>query len=101
MKYSTGRGTKVRHSTAMEWEEWEKKKRHPTIGDGVVIGAGATILGPINVGRGARIGAGSVVVKAVPAGATIVGVPGRIAGAERTRRPAADLEHGRLPDPVW
>ena len=78
----------------------EKKKRHPTIGDRVVIGAGATILGPINVGRGARIGAGSVVVKAVPAGATIVGVPGRIAGAERPRSHAADLEHGRLPDPV-
>ena len=78
----------------------EKKKRHPTIGDGVVIGAGATILGPINVGRGARIGAGSVVVKAVPAGATIVGVPGRIAGAESTGSHAADLEHGRLPDPV-
>ena len=77
----------------------EKTKRHPTIGDGVVVGTGATILGPIAVGEGARIGAGSVVVKPVPAGATIVGVPGRIAGAER-RRPGVDLQHGQLPDPI-
>ena len=78
----------------------EKTKRHPTIGNGVVIGAGATILGPIAVGDDARIGAGSVVVKPVPAGATIVGVPGRMAGPKRSEKPGADLEHGRLPDPV-
>jgi serine O-acetyltransferase len=78
----------------------EKTKRHPTIGDNVVIGAGATILGPITVGDSALIGAGSVVIKPVPAGATIVGVPGRIAGPKYSKRPKADLEHGRLPDPV-
>jgi serine O-acetyltransferase len=77
----------------------EKTKRHPTIGNGVIVGTGATILGPINIGDGARIGAGSVVVKPVPPGATIVGVPGRIAGADR-RRPGVDLQHGQLPDPV-
>ena len=78
----------------------EKKKRHPTIGNNVVIGAGATILGPIAVGDNARIGAGSVVVKPVPGGATIVGVPGRMAGLKRSGTPETDLEHGRLPDPV-
>jgi len=78
----------------------EKKKRHPTIGNNVVIGAGATILGPITVGDNARIGAGSVVVKPVPAGATVVGVPGHIAGPKRSTKPGADLEHGQLPDPM-
>jgi len=76
----------------------EKKKRHPTIEDNVVIGAGATLLGPIVVGEGARIGAGSVVIKPVPAGATIVGVPGRIVGEKRS--PIAVLEHADLPDPL-
>jgi serine O-acetyltransferase len=76
----------------------QKKKRHPTIGNDVVIGAGATLLGPITVGDGARVGAGSVVVQSVAPGATVVGVPGR--AVEEGRRPALDLEHGRLPDPV-
>jgi len=78
----------------------EKAKRHPIIGNNVVIGAGATVLGPITVGDNARIGAGSVVIKPAPAGATIVGVPGRMAGPKRSEKPGADLEHGRLPDPV-
>lgn len=78
----------------------EKRKRHPTIGNNVVIGTGATILGPIMVGDNAKIGAGSVVVKPVPAGATIVGVPGHMAGTQRAATAGADLEHGRLPDPV-
>jgi serine O-acetyltransferase len=78
----------------------ERTKRHPTIGNNVVIGAGATILGPITVGDNARIGAGSVVIKPVLAGATVVGVPSHIAGPKRSERPGADLEHGRLPDPV-
>lgn len=79
----------------------ERKKRHPTIGNYVVIGAGATILGPVKIGDGARIGSGSVVVKSVPAGATVVGIPGKV--MERKKRlvkPLIDLEHGRLPDPV-
>ena len=78
----------------------EKTKRHPTVEDSVVIGTGATVLGPIIVGRGARIGAGSVVVKPVPAGATVVGVPARIAGPKEVERPKVDLQHGKLPDPV-
>lgn len=76
----------------------EKKKRHPTIGNNVVIGAAAILLGPITVGKGARVGANSVVVKSVPPEATVVGVPGRI--VEDKRLPVIDLEHGRLPDPV-
>jgi len=76
----------------------EKKKRHPTIGSNVVIGAAAILLGPITVGDGAKIGANSVVVKSVPPGATVVGVPGRI--VEDRRKPTMDLDHGRLPDPV-
>ena len=78
----------------------EKKKRHPTIGNNVVIGTGATILGPITVGDNARVGGGAVVIKPVPPGATVVGVPGRIAGPKKPKGPETDLEHGRLPDPV-
>lgn len=75
-----------------------KGKRHPTIGNGVVIGAGAIVLGAITIGDGAKVGAGSVVTKPVPEGATVVGVPGHI--VEEHRKIALDLEHGRLPDPV-
>lgn len=57
---------------------WNKGKRHPTLEDGVVVGAGAKVLGPFTVGAGAKIGSNAVVTKAVPAGATAVGIPGRI-----------------------
>jgi serine O-acetyltransferase len=76
----------------------EKKKRHPTIGNEVVIGAGAVLLGPIKVGDGAKIGAGSVVIKDVPSGKTVVGVPARVAGEHAHL--LVDLEHANLPDPV-
>jgi serine O-acetyltransferase len=76
----------------------KKEKRHPTLEDNVVVGAGAVVLGAINIGEGARIGAGSVVVKPVPPGATVVGIPGRV--IDEHRKPIIDLEHGRLPDPV-
>jgi serine O-acetyltransferase len=76
----------------------QKKKRHPTIGNNVVIGSRAIVLGPITVGEGARIGSGSVVIKSVPPGATVVGVPGRI--VEEKRDHGIDLDHHRLPDPV-
>ena len=76
----------------------EKAKRHPTIGNNVVVGAAAILLGPITVGDGARIGANSVVIRPVPPGATVVGVPGR--AVEEGKKPAIDLEHARLPDPV-
>jgi serine O-acetyltransferase len=76
----------------------KKGKRHPTVGNGVVIGARAIVLGAITIGDGARIGAGSVVTKPVPPGATVVGIPGRI--VEDHHQPILDLEHGQLPDPV-
>lgn len=76
----------------------EKKKRHPTIGNNVVIGAGATILGPITIGDNVRVGAGSVVVKSVPPNSTVVGVPAKI--VQRTGVTAIDLHHEELPDPV-
>ena len=77
----------------------ERKKRHPTIEDGVIIGSGASVLGPITVGRGAKIGAGSVVVHPVPPGATVVGVPGRLAGP-KCRKGQEKLDRGDLPDPM-
>ena len=76
----------------------EKGKRHPTIGNKVIIGSGAIILGAIDINDGVRIGSGSVLTKSVPPGATVVGVPGRI--VEEHKKPLMDLEHGRLPDPV-
>ncbi len=75
-----------------------KKKRHPTIKNGVVMGSGAIALGDIIINDGARIGAGSVVIKSVPPGATVVGIPGRI--VENLFVPSSSLEHGQLPDPV-
>lgn len=76
----------------------EKKKRHPTLGNNVVMGTGSVALGAITIGDGARIGSGSVVIKSVPPGATVVGIPGRT--VEDRQKPLKDLEHGKLPDPV-
>ncbi len=75
----------------------ERGKRHPTVGNNVVIGTGAKILGNITIGNNAKVGAGSVVVRPVPENSTVVGVPGRVA---RVRMESGDnLEHGKLPDP--
>ncbi len=66
------------HGVTLGGTSWQKGKRHPTLERGVICGAGAKVLGPFTVGEGARIGSNAVVTKAVPAGATVVGVPGRI-----------------------
>jgi len=66
------------HGVTLGGTTWRKGKRHPTLGNGVVIGAGAKVLGPITVGDGAKIGSNAVVVKDVPPGATAVGIPARI-----------------------
>ncbi len=71
---------------------WEKGKRHPTLGNDVVVGAGAKILGPITVGNGARIGSNAVVVKDVPEGATMIGIPARVA---RRREAPSDEDRRR------
>ena len=75
------------HGVTLGGTSWNKGKRHPTLGSGVVIGAGAKILGPIHVGNGAKIGSNAVVVRDIPAGATAVGIPARIVTmADRDRR---------------
>jgi len=74
-------------------------KRHPTIGKGVVLGSGSSVLGPITVGEYAKIGAGSVVVRDVPPGATVVGVPGRIAGLEKYKS-QDNIRDNAMPDPT-
>ncbi|MDL2206213.1 serine O-acetyltransferase [Eubacteriales bacterium OttesenSCG-928-N13] len=74
-------------------------KRHPTIGNNVVIGAGAKVLGPFTVGDNAKIGASAVVLKQVPEGSTVVGNPGRVVRQSGVR-PAIDLDQVHLPDPI-
>ncbi len=69
---------------------WNKGKRHPTLSDGVVVGAGAKVLGPFEVGAKAKIGSNAVVTKAVPEGATVVGIPGRIILSSVSELPAVD-----------
>ena len=78
----------------------ERGKRHPSIGNNVVIGAGAKVLGDITVGDNVQIGANAVVVKDVPSSSTVVGVPGRIARKEGRKFPGISLEHSKLPDPL-
>ena len=81
-----------------------KKKRHPTVEACVIIGAGATVLGPVVIGQNSKIGSGSVVVKDVPANSTVVGVPGRVVEGDGVHRDPVEhiiaLDHDRLPDPV-
>jgi len=66
------------HGVTLGGTSWKEGKRHPTLGNGVVVGAGAKILGPILIGAGAKIGSNAVVVKDVPAGATAAGIPARV-----------------------
>ncbi len=73
----------IYHGVTLGGTTWQKGKRHPTLGNGVIIGAGAKILGPIIIGAGSRIGSNAVVVKDVPAGATVVGVPGHIVSHDK------------------
>ena len=79
----------------------QREKRHPTLGSNVVVGAGATVLGAITIGDNSRIGAGSVVVRDVPANAVVVGVPGKVTYRDGQRVVAGiDLNQTDLPDPV-
>lgn len=71
------------HAVTLGGVSWNRGKRHPTLGNGVIVGAGAKILGPITIGDGARIGSNAVVTKTVPPGGTIIGPPGRLAVTER------------------
>lgn len=91
------------HGVTLGGVTWDKVKRHPTLDDNVVIGSGAKILGPFTVGKGAKVGSNSVVVKEVPENATVVGIPGRVVmtAPEPEKKPESrpDLEHGKMPDP--
>ncbi len=78
----------------------ERGKRHPTVGNHVVIGAGAKILGAIRVGDNVKIGANSVVLKSVPPHSTVIGVPARIIKMEGERVPEATMDHANIPDPI-
>ncbi|CAO3443029.1 serine O-acetyltransferase [Azospirillum largimobile] len=91
------------HGVTLGGTSWTKGKRHPTLADGVLVGAGAKVLGPITVGTNARVGANSVVTKPVPPGMTVVGIPGRVVRPEAHRHLSnhgIDLEHHLMPDPV-
>ena len=106
-----GNDCTVYHGVTLGGTSWDGGKRHPTLEDGVVIGAGAKVLGPITVRENARVGSNAVVVKDVPAGASVVGVPGRIVakkqGVEKKRQDIAKKmgfdAYGNtsdMPDPV-
>ena len=87
------------HGVTLGGTSWAKEKRHPTLGNNVIIGSGAKVLGPFKVGDDSKIGSNSVVVKEVPATATVVGIPGRVV-LSGEKRVGIDLEHDKLPDPV-
>lgn len=98
-----GNDSTLYHGVTLGGTSWSAGKRHPTIGNGVVVGAGAKILGPITIGNGARVAANSVVIDEVPAGATVVGIPGRVVVPKHQRAASAhgiDLAHHLIPDPV-
>jgi serine O-acetyltransferase len=97
-----GRDVTLYHGVTLGGTSLEKGKRHPTIGDRVVVGAGAKVLGAITIGEDSRIGANAVVVKSVPANSVVVGVPGQIVRRTHLHHAsdAVDLNHGSLPDVV-
>ncbi|ARU32773.1 serine O-acetyltransferase [Sulfuriferula sp. AH1] len=98
-----GNDVTLYHGVTLGGTTWNPGKRHPTLGDGVVVGAGAKILGPVSIGRNARIAANSVVIEDVTAEMTVVGIPGRMVLPRHQRRITADgidLDHHRMPDPV-
>jgi serine O-acetyltransferase len=91
------------HGVTLGGVSWNAGKRHPTLCDGVMVGAGAKILGPVTVGRYARVGANSVVVNDIPESMTVVGIPGRVVLPDEQRRQVQhgiDLDHHLMPDPV-
>ncbi len=91
------------HGVTLGGTSWRQGKRHPTLEDGVVVGAGAKILGPITIGKQSRIGANSVVIQDVPASMTVVGIPGKVVVPMNKRqidKHGIDLDHHLMPDPV-
>src|SRR3990172_7303663 len=97
-----GENVTLYHGVTLGGVSLDKGKRHPTIEDDVVIGAGGKVLGNITIGRGSRIGANAVVVKSVPPNSVVVGVPGQVVVRSKPRLSpqAPDLNHGLLPDVI-
>jgi serine O-acetyltransferase len=97
-----GENCTLYHGVTLGGTSWKKEKRHPTLGQNVVIGAGAKVLGPFKVGDNSRVGSGSVVVKEVPENSVVVGVPGKVTYRDGKKMVAGqiDLEQHDLPDPV-
>ncbi|TCJ11705.1 serine O-acetyltransferase [Parasulfuritortus cantonensis] len=96
-----GNDVTLYHGVTLGGTTWNKGKRHPTLGDGVVIGAGAKILGAITLGDRVRVGANSVVVKDVPADRTVVGIPGKVVNRlAPVDGHGINLDHHLIPDPV-
>lgn len=91
------------HGVTLGGTSWSRGKRHPTLGCGVVVGAGAKILGPVKIGDGVKVGANSVVVRDVPAFRSVVGIPAKVVQTDRSgiSNPfGVDLNHHLIPDPV-
>jgi serine O-acetyltransferase len=91
------------HGVTLGGTSWRKGKRHPTLGDGCVVGAGAKILGPVHLGRKVKVGANSVVIGNVPDERTVVGNPAKVVRTKRSDNPnphGVDLDHHLIPDPV-
>jgi len=98
-----GNDVTLYHGVTLGGTTWHKVKRHPTLGNNVLVGAGAKILGAITLGNNVRVGANSVVVKDVPPCCTVVGIPGRVIqskGAQIQHPSGIDLNHHLIPDPV-
>jgi serine O-acetyltransferase len=96
-----GENVTLLHGVTLGGTSLKKEKRHPTLGDSVVVGAGAGIFGAFTIGSGSRIGAGSVVVREVPPNSVVVGVPGRVTSRDGQRVSGAiDLNQVDLPDPL-
>ena len=97
-----GKDVTLYHGVTLGGTSLEKKKRHPTIGDRVTIGAGAKILGDISIGDDSRIGANAVVVKNVPPNSVVVGIPGQVIrrNIPHTAQDKPDLHHERIPDVI-
>src|SRR5512142_593224 len=94
-----GRDVTLYHGVTLGGTSLARGKRHPTLRDGVIVGAGAKILGAVEIGACSRIGANAVVVKPVPPDTVVAGVPGRVVERHAHRAPETpDLEHGQLPD---
>lgn len=86
------------HQVTLGGTSWRKEKRHPTLEENVVVGAGAAILGPFKIGKNSKVGAGSVVINEVPPESSVIGVPGRTVH-KRFIDSRYDIEHTELPDP--